>query len=146
MTDRDLAATRLYGYRPARWKYAAAWLAVALGVLMACAGTASGFEHEDAVWNFVAGGCFAASFAVPGVYWLVRTRTDGRRVAAWAQRTAGLSWSTLVRDLPALFDASGPTLPLLPHRRWWLVALITVVLAGLGSWAAGHAAVAPGQL
>mgnify|MGYP007073526578 CR=1 FL=1 len=129
------APARILAYRPAGWKIAATSIALVLAAAMAIGGALVPAEGDDATWNAVAGAFYAAALAIPAVYWLARTRGDARTLKLWA---AGgdepHSWREPAAEPERLRAADPESLPLLPKRRWGVVAAL--IVAALASAAA----------
>ena len=128
--QRELAAQRIEKYKPSTVKRVAAWAAVAVGIL----GLIAPVLDFVSIAETVGGTLVATAFLLPGGYWLYRDGQDRGRITEWAE--ANERYERAFRHLNAaerqLFAAPSAELPLLPKRRWAIVAVIVVALFVVG--------------
>ena len=138
------APARILAYQPAGWKNTATAIALVLAAAMAIGGVLVPAEGDDAAWNTIAGACYAAALAIPAVYWLARTRGDARILRLWAAggEEPG-SWRELAADPERLRAADPESLPLLPRRRWGVVAALIVAALAAAAGAVSQIELSP---
>lgn len=121
------AIDRMRRYRPNIVKKVLAWTSVVFGVLMAS--TALMPEPEYAIQHILGSLVLGVIFALPGLYWLYRTRQDRRRVQKWtAQHQENEQMRQFLQGSELDLLGEPRQSPLLPKRRWGRVALSVVGL------------------
>lgn len=127
----ELAEQRARRYRPNLLKKTAAWASVGFGTFTLMV---SLFDPQEDGLRWLAGSLIlSVMVALPGAYWLWNNHRDVRTLENWiSAHRSQEELSQLLVGAEKNLVGPPPNLPLLPKRRWAVVALVCFVLVVVG--------------